>query len=146
MRVTRHALSTLALAALATGCAAIRRSGAPEQSLDRKGYLEELRAEAAAAKAEFNQTRSKEARNRYIAAQLAMHDIRYLQFVRDMATSRQVFDTATEIATMALNLTGTVTGGVQTKRVLAAMSAGFTGAKASIDKNIFFGRFRVLCG
>lgn len=139
----RHAVPVLvAVAALAvlTGCATVRRGGAPEPSFDVDRDLEQLAKQFAPSDsiANFYKNPTKGARDEFVTGRLTMMNIRYIQFIRQLTADRQLLDTAADMLVLGLSLAGTSVVGAGTKTLLAAIAAGVTGSKQIIDKNYYF--------
>ncbi len=127
--------------ALLTGCSTL--GGAPEPSFDIQTDLKELSesfGNATSIKTYYaaQEPQRKDARNKFIAGRLALIDLRYLDYVRTLTSSKQQFDSTTQIAAMTLGIAGTLTGGVRAKSNLAAGVTALTGTNTIIDKNYFF--------
>ncbi len=135
----RRALA-LILAGLLAGCSTIRYGGAPEPSFDVGKDLEQLAKEfePASSISDFYKKPSVDARNKFITGRITLMNIRYIQFVRQLTTDRQLLDTATAMLVLGMNIAGASFAAAGTKTVLAALSAGVTGSKEAIDKNYFF--------
>jgi hypothetical protein len=122
------------------GCSFVGRGGAPEMSFDINKDLKELTKhfDQAAAISEFYKNPTREARDEFITARLVLTNIRYLQFIRDITSEKQLIDSASEMTVLSLNLAGAAVSGVDTKTVLSTTAAAVTGSKAIIDKNYYF--------
>jgi hypothetical protein len=128
---------------LVSGCGTIRRGGAPEPSFDVDNDLRELAEAFAPAnniKAFYAKGASatKEDRDAFVTARLTLMNIRYIQFIRELTSDRQLLDTATDMLVLGLSIAGTAVGGAGTKTLLAALAAGVTGSKQIVDKNYFY--------
>lgn len=128
-----------AVVALA-GCATIRHGGAPEPSFDVDRDLEQLAKQFGEADTitDFYRNPSVDARNRFASGRVTMMNIRYIQFVRQSTSDKQLLDSAAAMLTLGLNLAGTAVGAAGTKTVLAAIAAGVTGSKEVVDQNYYF--------
>jgi hypothetical protein len=71
---------------------------------------------------------------------IAAFDIGYIDLVRALQGTDTGTAIGADLAVITLNAIGATTGGTATKEALAVASAGIVGAKASIDKNIFYQR------
>ena len=77
-------------------------------------------------------------RNEILFARLAAYDYEYAQFQQSINRERTVGDTAGDFANLALTATGASVVSSATKTALAASSTAVTGAKLSVDKNLFY--------
>ena len=138
-RVYKRMLA-MAMAGLLAGCSTIRYGGAPEPSFDVDKDLKQLaeKFEPTASISDFYTKNTKEARDEFITGRITMMNIRYIQFIRNLTSEKQLLDTAVAMLTLGLNLAGASFAAASTKTVLAAISAGVVGSKEAIDKNYFF--------
>src|SRR5579871_2697684 len=129
-------------AALLSGCATIQNGGAPVPAFNLDNDIKELEAKfgpSASISKFYEQTGDKKtARDEFIDGRLALYNIRYIQFIRDLGVDKQHLDAATDILLLGLNVAGTLTGGIQAKTNLSAASAFTAGSKTSIDKHFYF--------
>lgn len=79
-------------------------------------------------------------RNRFIEARAALIDHRYRVYKDSLYGQRVGTAVGTDIATLTLNTLGAAVSSVDAKTAANALSAGFIGSKASIDKNVYFDR------
>ncbi|WP_407527022.1 hypothetical protein [Methylobacterium oryzisoli] len=79
-------------------------------------------------------------RNRIIYSRIAAYDIEYQAFQADLIKEANIENISADLIVLGLNGAGATAGGVGLKAALAAASAGVVGAKASIDKQLFFDR------
>jgi hypothetical protein len=130
----------LVLAVLLAGCSTLRYGGAPEPSFDADKDLEQLakQFEPGDSINEFYNNPTVDARDKFITGRITMMNIRYIQFIRQLTTDRQLMDTAAAILVLGMNIAGASFAAASTKTVLAALSAGVTGSKEAIDKNYYF--------
>lgn len=133
-------IATAAVFGLLVGCATVRYGGAPEPSFDIDEDLKQLAQQFAPGESitEFYKAPSEPSRNKFIAGRLTLTNIRYIQFIRQLTSERQLLDSAAEMLTLGLSLAGASVSAASTKTVLAAIAAGVTGSKQVIDKNYFF--------
>lgn len=136
----KFAMVTCGMVGLLTGCASMRYGGAPEPSFDVNRDLEQLAQvfEQANTITEFYKNPTDAARNKFIIGRVTLMNIRYIQFVRQLTSDRQLLDSASGILMLGLNLAGTSVSSAATKTLLAAIAAGVTGSKQVIDKNYYF--------
>jgi hypothetical protein len=80
------------------------------------------------------------ARNNTVTARIFSIDANFHQFVRDLTTQQNLSAVGVDWAAIGLASAGAVVGSLQTKAILAAISAGILGAKASVDKDIFYNK------
>ncbi len=135
----------LASLLIVAGCRSLRGGGAPEPSFDIKEDLKQLAvhyAPATSVKA-FYDANTVGARNEFITGRLVAINLRYMQFVRESTSERQLFDSATDIFIMSLGIAGASFADVTAKTVLAAVSAATSGTKATIDKNYYMDKTTV---
>lgn len=132
--------SACAIAMMISGCQIFRTGGMPEASFSIETDVEKLATEFHSATdiSEFYKTPSQETRDRFLTGRLVLIDLRYLQFIRTMTSDKQQLDSATDLATLSLNLAGTLVGGARSKANLAAAAAGLGGAKTSVDKHFYY--------
>jgi hypothetical protein len=130
----------LVLAGLLAGCSTLRYGGAPEPSFDAEQDLEQLGKIFGPGDSisQFYANPTVDARNKFITGRLTMMNIRYIQFIRQLTTDRQLLDTAGALLTLGMNIAGASVAATSTKTILAALSAGVTGSKEVVDKNYFF--------
>ena len=128
-------------AALIGGCSTVRNGGAPTESFkieDDIKALEEAYGPSASIKKYYEATDKKSARNEFIDGRLALYNIRYIEFIRNLGASKQQLDAANDILLLGLNIAGTLVGSTQAKTNLAAAAALVTGSKTAIDKHFYF--------
>jgi hypothetical protein len=138
--------STIRIIALATvisllaGCATMRYAGAPEPSFNINDDIKELSLcfEGSTSITKFYGNPSEQARDEFIVGRLTLMNLRYLKFIRNLTSERQLLDSATAITAMGLGLAGSMVPLAQTTKILASVSAGVAGTKEVIDKNYYF--------
>lgn len=81
-----------------------------------------------------------ELRNRIIYSRIAAYDIEYQAFQANLIKEANIENISADLIVLGLNGAGATAGGAGLKAALAAASAGVVGAKASIDKQLFFDR------
>lgn len=130
----------VATACLIAGCSTVRYGGAPEPSFNVERDLEQLAKEFEPGDSirDFYANPTLDARNKFITGRLTMMNIRYIQFIRQLTSDRQLLDTAGAMLILGMNIAGASVAAASTKTVLAAISAGVAGSKEAIDKNYFF--------
>lgn len=79
-------------------------------------------------------------RNNTVTARIFSIDANFHQFVRDLTTQQNLSTVGVDWAAIGLASAGAVVGSSQTKAILAAISAGLLGAKAAVDKDIFYNK------
>lgn len=141
-RPTRASV-TLLSTILVTGCGSLRTGGAPEPSFNLNIDLENIAKEFESSTNITNYYKTNtegrlDARNRFISGRLVQIDLQYIKFLRTLTSDKQQLDAATDIASMTLNLAGTIVGGARAKTNLAAMAAGIGGTKTTIDKDFYY--------
>lgn len=139
VRSMLHMLSLVSILML-FGCSTIRNGGAPEPSFSYEKDLQDLEKlfSPAATIASMGTSPTQESRNAFIDGRLALYNIRYVRFVRDLGVDKQHLDAATDIMLLALNLSSAATSAIRTKTNLALAAAGVTGGKVTIDKHFYF--------
>jgi hypothetical protein len=132
---------------LAAACAALTAcaisTGAPEQPTFMDADAEALRKEyGESAIARAQKLRSAEAKRQYrnemIEARTVLIDRRFYAWARNLLREEAGKNLAVDTAVIALNTTGTLTGGALVKSILSAVSAGIVGIKGSFDKNAYY--------
>jgi hypothetical protein len=78
------------------------------------------------------------ARNKVIDGFLVLTDLHYASFVKGFSARRKDFDTTADVAVLGLSGAGAVLDPSSTTRILAAISGGITGTKATVEKNYFY--------
>lgn len=123
-----------------TGCATVMNGGAPEPAFNYDKDLKDLETlfapAASIAKIGVNPTEAE--RNGFIDGRLALYNIRYVRFVRDLGVDKQHLDAATDALLLGINLSSAATGAIRAKTNLALAAAGVTGGKITIDKHFYF--------
>lgn len=122
------------------GCATVRNGGAPEPSFSYDKDLQDLESlfAPAASIANLGANPNENARNSFIDGRLALYNIRYVRFVRDLGVDKQHLDAATDALLLAINLSSAATSAIRAKTNLALAAAGVTGGKITIDKHFYF--------
>lgn len=131
----------LTCATMISGCATVTNGGAPAQSFKIEDDIKALEAAfgpSVSIKQYYDATDKLAARNEFIDGRLALYNIRYIEFIRNLGASKQQLDAATDIFLLGLNIAGTLVGGTQAKTNLAAAAALVTGSKTAIDKHFYF--------
>lgn len=132
----------IALLVTLTGCAA-SSGGFPPRSEDEKADLRALEGQYKSSDRitkhyALEAAKRVEDRNDFVTGRMALIDANYKMFVRDFVLEKQEGDTATDITIIGLNSAGALIVPSSTTRILAAISAGITGSKASFDKNFYY--------
>lgn len=99
--------------------------------------LEELYSLAASIK-EVGTNPDETKRNSFIDGRIALHNIRYVRFVRDLGVDKQHLDAATDILLLGLSLAAASTSSLRSATIPATATAGVMGAKITIDKHFYF--------
>lgn len=131
--------AVLSLVLAIAGCSSVRQGGAPEPSFHLDTDIQQLAEQfqtSSSIKGYFASP-AKSSRDAFITGRLVLIDLRYLQFIRTITADKQQLDSAADILTLTLNLAGTLTGSSRVKSNLAAVAAGVTGGKATIDKHYY---------
>src|SRR5258708_6418303 len=125
---------------LLAGCATVRNGGAPAPAFNYDQDLRDLETVFAPAAniARIGANPTADARNAFIDGRLALYNIRYVRFVRDLGVDKQHLDAATDALLLALSLSSAATSAIRAKTNLALAAAGVTGAKITIDKHFYF--------
>ena len=76
-------------------------------------------------------------RDKYVYRYISADDDTFNAFVQNLRSQRAGFNIGTDAALLMLNGASAVTGGAQTKAVLAAISGGLIGFHGSVDKELF---------
>ncbi|MGC1175850.1 hypothetical protein [Polaromonas sp.] len=137
----RAGQAVLLFAGLALGgCQTVRNGGAPEPSFDINTDLKQLseQYQNASSIANYYKAPGRDARDDFVTGRLVSMDLRYIQFIRGLTSEKQQIDSATDAATMTLNLLGTIVGSARAKTNLAATAAGVGGLKTNVDKHFYF--------
>lgn len=137
----RLGLLVLILSALAlTGCATIR--GAPGRPCDSKKTLEQLDPYYAKALEDYYKPGADRTsvRNYFIETRLGIIDAEYLDFKQHLYGEGVLSGFLTDVGAIGLNAAGTLTPAASTKSILAAISGGLIGTRASAEKNFYFER------
>jgi hypothetical protein len=77
-------------------------------------------------------------RNEIIYGRIAAYDIEFAKFQQDIEKERALTDTTGDLTALLLSALGASLVSQATKTALAASVTAVTGAKASIDKNVFY--------
>jgi hypothetical protein len=138
-RSAQRALLLLAALALA-GCQTVRNGGAPAPSFDIDADLQALSAQYqnATSIAAFYKNPTRNARDEFVTGRVVAMDLHYIQFIRGLTSDKQQIDSATDAATMTMNLLGTIVSSARAKTNLAAAAAGVGGLKTNVDKHFYY--------
>ncbi len=77
-------------------------------------------------------------RNRFIETRLAVIDAQYLTFKQSLYQEGVSTNMGLDVATLGLNLAGTLTPAASAKAILAAISGGLIGTRVAAEKNLYF--------
>lgn len=122
------------------GCSTVRNGGAPEPAFNFDKDLKDLEDiyGLAANISTMGKNPTVTARNDFIDGRLALYNVRYVRFVRDLGVDKQHLDAATDALLLGINLSSAATSGIRAKTNLALLAAGITGGKTTIDKHFYF--------
>lgn len=140
---TAVGLAAIGLVLVMTGCASI--DGYPNRLEYSEQYVAEVGPYASpAAVLQYNSmtdpTTATLLRNNTVTARIFSIDANFHQFVRDLTTQQNLTAVGVDWAAIGLASAGAVVGSSETKSILAAISAGLLGAKASVDKDVFYNK------
>ena len=148
MRQMIHIVMVFIISLSLTGCDSAHYGGAPEPSFDVEKDLKQLAegfGNSISISDYYEQKKSggseeqlKATRDKFTIGRLTLMNIRYIQFIRQSTSDRQLLDSAVDILGIGLNIAGVSFDSAATKTALAAAAAGVTGSKATIDKNYYF--------
>jgi hypothetical protein len=79
-------------------------------------------------------------RNNIVTARIFSIDANFHQFVRDLSTQQNLSTIGVDWAAIGLASAGVAVTSLQTKTILAAIAGGILGAKASVDKDVFYNK------
>lgn len=133
-------LAFIALTTLTSGCATINGPKPFEDSVDSMAQLTAMAQYGPTSKSyaeNKEETGRKNIRDQFLTAKLAIVDIRFMQFARNLSADKKALDAATESVQFTLGVAATLVGGTQAKENLAAAIALVTAGKTSIDKHYF---------
>jgi hypothetical protein len=77
-------------------------------------------------------------RNTIVTARIYAIDVNYHNFVRDLTTQQNVGNVGTDWVVLALSGIGATAGSAAAKAALAAASGGVVGARAAVNKDVYF--------
>ena len=125
---------------LLAGCTTLRSGGSPRPSFNIKSDIKDLAAhfESSASITGYYQAPSEAARNQFIVGRLALINLRYLQWIRNLTRDRQLLDSATSISLLGLTLAGATVPLAETKTILSTIAAGITGSQDVINETYYF--------
>jgi hypothetical protein len=130
----------LCIAAGVAGCASL--SGYPSDPVHSDAELAMYSAyENAAVEAYFRaQTESdrRRLRDRIVYTRLAAYDVEFQTFTEKLNKESGLGNLSGDFALLILNGIGATTGGAATKAAMNAASAGVTGARAAVDRDVFY--------
>jgi hypothetical protein len=136
-------LAAMGAALLVSGCASV--DGYPNRLEYSEQYVAEVAPYASPGVVQrYNGTTDVTTatllRNNTVTARIFSIDANFHQFVRDLTTQQNLSTIGVDWAAIGLASAGAVVGSAQTKAILAAISAGLLGAKASVDKDVFYNK------
>ncbi len=142
----RNALAVLVLIGVLVcgvqGCASAR-GGFPKRSESEVEDLRALEMRYAPALRITDHFRKADAdtkkdRDDLVNGRMALIDANYKIFVREFVLQKQSGDVAADVTVIGLNTAGALLDPSGTTRILAGISAGLTGSKASYDKHFYY--------
>ncbi len=138
--ISLRILVLAAVLGLLAGCTTLRSGGAPKPSFNIKSDIKDLEAhfQRAASITGYYQAPSEAARNQFIVGRLALTNLRYLQWIRNLTRDRQLLDSATSISLLGLTLAGATVPLAETKTILSTIAAGITGSQDVINETYYF--------
>lgn len=128
----------LLLCILITGCASVIKGGPPlpvYQPKVAEALLQKYSQSGAIPTKPEELTAGQ--RNGIMEDLIYLVDVNYQQFESQLYLGRASFDTATDLAIVGLGAAGALVDATGTQALLAAISGGIGGARASISKNFF---------
>ncbi|MET3130887.1 hypothetical protein AAKU55_001145 [Oxalobacteraceae bacterium GrIS 1.11] len=137
--IWQHFLSSITLLFQLAGCAGM--SGAPPISSDtalttsdplHAAYLSKYYA------AKDGMEEQRQIRNEFIEIRSALIDKNYKDFKKEIYFQRVGGNVSADIALLGLSGVGTAVSAATAKTWLSAISGGITGARVSVDKNVYF--------
>nr|WP_315469017.1 hypothetical protein [uncultured Undibacterium sp.] len=137
--ITRWSLLAFACITM-SACSTMQNGGAPAPSFS---YEEDLKAledmyQTAAKLSTYKANATAKERNDFVNGRIALYNIRYQRFVRDLGVDKQHLDAGTDGVLIGLNLASAATGAIRAKTNIALAAAGITGGKSTIDKYFYF--------
>ena len=125
---------------VAFGCASLR--GAPD--FPATTTLEESDPHYAHALKAYHDAKDPDARksirDAFIETRVGQMDRAYGEYKQTIYSQRVGSAVGVDIATLALSAVGAAVSEAGTKTITSALSGGLIGSKASIDRNVYFGR------
>lgn len=137
------AMAMLAAAAtLLSGCASV--TGYPESPGDPKGELQSLKRTYYGADVvqHYNALRDDAARTAYrdevVVGRERVIDLNYYAFRKHLLAGGNLTEVGTDWAVLALSGAGTTVASAGSKAIFAAIAGGLTGARGSVEKNLYY--------
>lgn len=130
-------LFLIIIALVITGCSATSNLGAPQQSYNENGEITAL-SKYYSLDSVVDVPLTISARNNFIVGRLALINLQYIKFVRELSAVRSEINTAFDILGAGLGLTTALVGSYGAAAALGAASAGVGATRTSIDKNFFY--------
>lgn len=81
-------------------------------------------------------TNKAQARNAILNDLMAMIDVNYYDYEKNLHKDNAVKNTVADIVTLGLTAAATAVGGEETKTILSAIATGVVGSNTAIDKNV----------
>lgn len=120
-----------------TGCSTM--AGYPDQSGDPKAELQTLQSYWAPRKlAEYAATPSRALRDEIVNGRLRATDLQFGLWQRALVTDTMKLSTGGDITSLAVTTAATITSSIHAKTILSAIATALTGAKAAINKDVFY--------
>lgn len=131
-------LSTCAVVLLtASGCSTV--AGYPDQSVNTQDELKTLQVywdPHTLTQYAGNPTRA--LRDEIVNGRLRSIDLHFGIWQRDIVTDTMKLNTVGDITSLAVTTAATITSSIHAKTILSAIATGLTGAKATINKDVFY--------
>lgn len=137
-------LTLLVVVSSFAGCSKAVMAGRPERSIERSAIIAAVQDKFKIADEislyydEPDPEKRRVIRDRVLDWSIVLINEHYGEFIEQFSSGKKAFDSGADIATIGTSLAATLVGSAGTKAILAAISAGVTGSKTSIDKNYFY--------
>ena len=124
-----------------SGCNTLEYAGGPAPAFNVDQDIQDLEdhyASATSLKAYYTGgLETKARRDEFIVGRLTLYNLAYIKFIRQFYLSNAQLNSILDITNIGIGLTATLVEPVVTKSILAAIAAGLTGSRLSIEKNFF---------
>jgi hypothetical protein len=142
-RIWKSSIALIGLSLITFGCASV--DGYPARLEYAEQYVAEVGPYASPdVVIQYNAARDPTTagllRNNIVTARIFAIDANFHKFVRGLTTEQNLSNVGVDWAAIGLASAGAVVGSLQTKAILATISAGLLGAKASFDKEVFYNK------